>query len=164
MSRFYDYDGWDPMTRQEAAHWAATVSGRKRALVSPYGTKTLRELVAALDALPKPILISGSLIEKWWDDDETKVESFEVCAVGAFAVYKGADLRTLPACDSDYEDMPEEATAEVGRKYGMRYSLARYIAWLNDEKFDGLTPAGRFQAMRLWATRQIDKNTEPETR
>ncbi len=87
MSRFdIDYDGteWDFIRWQGA---------KKQAFASKYGKERLRELEAALLALPNKRLISGHLIEPYdspagWVPSEAVTEPGDVCAVGAFCAYK----------------------------------------------------------------------------
>lgn len=103
------------------------------ALYGRRGQAFLRELVAALEAMPVKELHAGVLV----DGDR-------VCALGAVA-----DVRALDVSDVDIED-----PKIVGRVLGIPRSLAAEIAFENDDS-DGWTrgrsPEERYADMLTWA-------------
>lgn len=105
----------------------------RRSLRGKAGQEALRELEAALLALPEKRLIHGRL-----RDDKTG----EVCAVGAYARHKGYDLST-------FDD--EDETDEVGDHAGMPRLVAWQVVALNDYTLDTVWevadgPLNRFEA------------------
>lgn len=158
MSRFYDYNSWEDERTQRLIDWRWQESLR-RALESSRGRRALADLVSALDALPKHELTDGALIQRWYEDDDNTVRDYEVCAIGAYALYKGASVEALPTCDAERCDEADEETAKVGQQYGMSKALARHIAWVNDEKFNRLEPSQRWQAVRNWAVLKLGELT-----
>jgi hypothetical protein len=103
----------------------------ERSLRGKNGQQELRELKAALLALPSKELI-GDLLE---DEDGG------VCAVGAYAKHKGIDLSKFD---------PEDATDEVGIAGGMPALVAWKVVEMNDLQFDRESPAERYQKMLAW--------------
>jgi hypothetical protein len=87
-----------------------------RSLRGKAGQRALRELEAALLALPEKRLIR----ERLW-------EAGEVCAVGAYAQYKGLDIWTMD---------PEDDSDEVGVAAGMPRLVAWKVVALNDIELD----------------------------
>lgn len=90
----------------------------RRSIKSKAGQRELRELEAALLALPDKRLIHGSLT----DDDG------DVCAIGAYARHKGVDLSKFD---------PEDESDEVGIAAGMPRLVAWKVVELNDIELDG---------------------------
>jgi hypothetical protein len=78
-----------------------------RSLCGKAGQAALRELEAALLALPTKRLIAGKLAEQG-----------DVCAIGALALYKGDTEAALEQHDEEYME-------DVGEAYG----LPRLVAW-----------------------------------
>lgn len=151
MSRFY-YDDYSDDARQYQWYFESNL---KRALTTRRSARALADLVSALDALPKHELMAGRMIERWYEDDDETLRAYEVCAIGAYALYKGADVKTLPECSPEYSDDVVEETAAIGAQYGMAKVLAQHISWLNDERFEHLAPRARWQAVRDWAVKQL---------
>src|SRR5580704_5504144 len=124
-----DYDGDDLALGRWRAQVASSIRGRR-------GQKLLRDLLAALDAMPEKALIIGEL----------KTEDGEVCALGALAVARGMDTTKID---------PEEPE-QVGSAFDISHQLAAEIAYMNDECFDfryennkrvEYTPEERWQKM-----------------
>src|SRR5437762_7743973 len=90
--------------------WSGAV---KSTLRGRRGQDFLRELLAALDALPEPRLIA---------EDLQNPVTGEVCALGAVARARGADVSTVSA--DDWE--------QVSRLFGISETLAREIMFHND--------------------------------
>jgi hypothetical protein len=113
--------------------------GVQRALQGQRGQAFLRRMIAALDAMPSKRLIENEVVD---------VASGEVCAMGAVAVAEGIDMSGVD---------PDDARA-VARRFGIAQSMAREIAFMNDEndwKCTDETPEERWQRMRDWAAKQI---------
>jgi hypothetical protein len=108
----------------------------RRSLQGKEGQAELRELRAALLALPEKRLVRGVLV-----DGEGCV-----CAVGAYAKYKGLDLHTFD---------PEDHSDEVGIVAGMPKLVAWKVVEMNDFDFDHLTPERRYVKMLDWVESQI---------
>lgn len=114
--------------RWRGAVWSAT-RGRR-------GQQMLRELRAALDAMPEKRLITDDLISA----------DGELCALGALGAKRG-----LPLGSFDPED-----TAQVADAFGIADALAREIVFMNDEcGFYRETPEARWVRMREWVDRQL---------
>lgn len=116
------------------------------------GQAFLREMLAAMDALPEKKLIANTL--------ET---GGAVCAIGSVGKARGVDMSALDPEDYD----------TVAGVFGINAKLAQEIVFMNDEAFifetdangyiehdeNGksiyLTPEGRFEKMRAWIVSQI---------
>ncbi len=77
------------------------------------GQAFLRELLAALDALPEKRLIA----------DELEIKDGAVCAIGAVGKARGIDMSVL-----DPENMEKVATT-----FDIADAFAKEIVWVNDE-------------------------------
>ena len=108
------------------------------------GQRLLRDLLAALDALPEKRLIAGAL-------------EFDgaYCALGALGTARGLDLDAIDPDDRD----------QVGEVFGIASALAAEIAWENDEggRF-GETPEQRWVRMRDWAQVNLREADDGNTR
>ena len=98
------------------------------------GQAFLRDLIAALDAMPVKELIANELV----------TEDGACCAIGAVCLARGIDTSKI-----DYE-CPEE----VGAAVGIASSMAAEIEYENDE-WRGETDERRWQRMRRWAERHL---------
>lgn len=110
----------------------------KSAIRGKRGQAFLREMVAALDALPAPRLVANDL-----------AAGGEVCALGAVGLRRGIDMADIDP--EDYE--------QVAKAFGLPHQLAREIEYENDDggawsKFEE-TPEDRFKRMREWVVNQI---------
>ena len=147
MPRQYDEDN-DEWTERDQALFDAT---RKRVLGGRPALKSFRELEAALIWLPAHRLVH-----------EDVCDGNDVCAVGAFALWKqvaaGKDgLAYLDAVAEEQEDGEFDNIWETGllAKYnGMSHSLGLVIAEANDW-FPELTPEARYDAVLAWTRRHI---------
>jgi hypothetical protein len=109
----------------------------ERAIHGKRGQEFLRELIAALDALPEKILIQGELV-----DDKGRC-----CAIGAVCKARGLNFPQI-----DYED-----PYSVARVIGVARSMAAEIAYMNDEwESCSETPADRWSRMRRWAVNNLN--------
>ncbi len=99
------------------------------------GQAFLRDLLAALDAMPSKRLIPHELVN----------ESGEVCAIGSLGVQRGVDMSQIDELDRD----------SVAKAFGIAPSLAAEIEYLNDEWHAPETPEQRWARMRRWVERML---------
>lgn len=115
--------------------WRAQVNN---AIRGKRGQAFLKELAAAMDAMPEKILISDELID----------EEGNCCAIGVVCKARGVDVSRV-----DYDD-PDA----VGNAVGIARQMAAEIEYHNDEYDDGHeTPEHRWQRMRKWVESKIRK-------
>jgi hypothetical protein len=136
-----DIEPWDLI------RWRGRVTSATRGV---RGQKLLRDMAAALDAMPEKALIR----------DEFVSPQGECCALGAVALARGLPLDDLLKVD------PEEAEVVAGT-LDIAEVLAREIAYQNDEAFVGSynggawvnseTPEQRWARVRAWIETQITK-------
>ena len=109
--------------------WRGAVA---RAVSGKRGQSFLREMAAALDAMPLKELIAGEVVR----------DSAHVCALGSVAVARGMDVTALEIYDGE----------SVGAAFGVARALACEIANENDDAgpYSGEAPAERWQRMRRW--------------
>jgi len=120
----YDYDQWAMIC------WRGAVAS---AFKGARGQAFLKEMLAALDALPEPKLIAEDLEAKGL-----------VCAIGAVGKARGVDMSKL-----DPED--RETVAGV---FGIAPAMVAEIVYTNDD-WVRETPEERFIRMRQWTISQI---------
>jgi hypothetical protein len=131
-------DGWALIRWRGAV--ASAIHGKR-------GQAFLREMLAALDALPEKILIAESLIEDG-----------AVCAMGSVGAARGIDMTKLDPEDPD----------QIAAAFGIAAAMAREIEYVNDEcgrRWDDNhgnltrdeTPAERFVRVREWVVKQLEK-------
>lgn len=103
---------------------------------SKRGQAFLKELAAAMDAMPEKALISGELVNAEGD----------CCTIGVVCKARHVDVSQI-----DYE-VPEQ----VGAAVGIAKQMAAEIEWMNDEygSWDE-TPEERWKRMRRWVAAQI---------
>lgn len=111
----------------------------ERSILGKRGQAFLCEMAAALDAMPvKELLV-----------DEIVREDGAVCAIGAVAVARKQDVSQLDQDDGDC----------VGKTFGIASSMAREIAFVNDNDFAfdraNETPAERWVRVRAWVAGQL---------
>jgi hypothetical protein len=147
----------------------------RRSLKGRAGQSALRELEAALVALPEKRLIAHKLVSA----------DGEVCAIGALARYKGRDLvaetrSQLAEIGIDHFDDEIEGGGEM-EEIGMELGMPRLVAWkvveLNDIQLTGpdlvtcegpyrwpaekpktwvdITPESRYKRVLEWVRRQL---------
>jgi hypothetical protein len=99
------------------------------------GQMFLKEMLAALDALPEKCLVDSAL-----------EQDGAVCAIGAVGKARGVDMSTID---------PEDYHTVAG-KFGIAEAMAREIVYENDEApLDNETPEQRFARMRRWIESEI---------
>lgn len=113
--------------------WAGAVAS---AIRGRRGQAFLRDLLAALDAMPVKRLIAEELV----------TASGEVCAIGSLGVRRGVDLSNTD---------PEDAES-VGALFDISATLARQVVYENDEAGSHKqTREQRWARMRAWVAGQI---------
>jgi hypothetical protein len=124
-----DCDGW------ALIRWRGAVAS---AIRGERGQKLLRDLAAALDAMPVKALVS----------DELVTNHGEVCALGALGCARGMQ-DTMRKID------PEDREA-VASAFNIAPALAAEIVYENDDWL-GETPEHRWLRMRRWVGNQLKK-------
>lgn len=140
-----DCDGWD------LVRWRGAVAS---AIRGARGQAALRELLAALDALPEKRLAADSLM----------TAEGEFCTLGALGKARGIDLASIDPDD-------RQAVAEA---FGVAEALAAEIMYLNDEHIstyhwvtehlEGPARPGYPDFGRLQRTVCVEDNGAPERR
>lgn len=156
--RFHESDdgeNWDYIRWQGA---------KKQAFNSRYGKERLREVEAALLALPTKTLVWGHLVTPYepatgwaplfeWGSTNypSGIEPGECCLVGAYCAYKLGDgdmavgmKKLLDRRLPDWEYSEGSETADEGVNQGMRYTMAWELGFLNDDTLRSCTPAERY--------------------
>ena len=101
------------------------------------GQAMLKELLAALDAMPTKELIAHDL-----------ECNGQYCALGVLGTQRGIALTALD---------PEDQT-QVAQKFGIARALACEIVYMNDEGAWGKeTPTQRWVRMRAWIASQVNQ-------
>jgi hypothetical protein len=121
------------------ALWRGAVAS---AIRGKRGQAFLKEMLAALDAMPAKRLINGRLIENG-----------EACAIGAVGLARGIDMNKLD---------PEHYDA-IAKVFGIPEALVREIEFENDDQdywgsftSGEWTPERRFERMRAWVVKQLE--------
>jgi hypothetical protein len=109
------------------------------------GQAFLRELVAALDAMPVKRLVKDVLIEPTPAFVPPEYAAAQVCAIGSVGVQRGVNM----------EDIDHDNPKQVGDAFGIPHQLAAEIEYLNDEAGYEETPEARWWSMRQWAVSQL---------
>ena len=107
----------------------------KQAINGKRGQAFLKEMLAALDALPEKALIANKL-------QDTK---YNVCAIGAVGKARGLDM----------EHIDPEDPKLVASFFGISEALAAEIEFMNDEWVYMEPPSQRFDRMRKWIEDKI---------
>ena len=127
----YDYNDWSFIMYRGAV---------KSAIRGKRGQAFLRELIAALDAMPEKRLVVGEL----------ESDTGEVCAIGSVGRSRGVQMGGIDP--EDYES--------VAHTFGIADSMAREIVYVNDENWKPETAEQRWERVRAWAVSQL-KVEEP---
>lgn len=101
------------------------------------GQAFLKELAAAMDAMPEKILIAEEVING----------KGECCTAGVVCKKRGLDVSRIELEFGDCSDL--------AKLLGIARCMAAEIAYMNDEWCPGETPAERWQRMRKWVAENI---------
>jgi hypothetical protein len=129
-----DCDEWGLIRWRGAV--ASAIRGRR-------GQAFLKEMLAALDALPVKRLIEGDL-----------QAGGEVCAIGAVGARRGIDLAEIDPHDR----------STVANVFGVSEALAAEIMYINDEArpyWNEETPEQRFERVHAWVVRNVSSTGQP---
>jgi hypothetical protein len=111
-----------------------------RALAGKRGQAFLRDMLAAMNAMPEKRLIAyGFEI------------AGEVCAIGTVTKARGIDMSDIDVDDHDYVGYVAAMRLDIAE------SMAREIMYINDDAHDRSdeTPEQRFTRVRAWAESRI---------
>jgi len=137
----YDDDQW-AMIR-----WRGAVNS---AIRGARGQAFLRELAAALDAMPEKELTAGAF----------QTADGEFCTLGVVAAARGADVSSVDP-DDDYG-----CREQIAALLDIAPALAAEIMWENDEAIaaweKNKTNADRWAYMRKWVGNQIREEASNE--
>ena len=111
--------------------WRGAVAS---ALRGKKGQAFLREMLAALDAMPEKRLIEGELQEP----------SGDVCAIGCVGRARGMDMTIFDTYD--YE--------RIAGALGVNEKLVQEVEWINDENYHP-SPEQRWKDVREWVVENL---------
>ncbi len=124
---------------------ASAMNGRR-------GQAFLKEMLAAMDAMPEKRLISEELEIADVGENGTIV-TVEACAIGTVGLARNLDMSNIDP----------ENYSKIADTFGIAESMAREIMSENDEGggyWLKETPEQRFARMRRWIENQIRKDNE----
>lgn len=160
MSRINYSDDED--FQNQSMFWEAN---QERSIRGQKGQVALRELEAALLALPEKRLIA----------EELENAAGEVCAIGALVKFKGGenprvvdDMGQAPLGDGEilWEEV-EEATLEAAQGLGVPRLVALAVVYQNDDEWRPFTPEQRYDKMLRWVQNALSGRygwlTKPST-
>jgi hypothetical protein len=113
--------------------WRGAVTS---AIKGKRGQAFLKEMLAAMDALPERKLISEKLVDEY---------DGSVCAIGAVGKARGLDMENVD---------PEDAES-VAAFFGIPHALAAEIEYINDDWYYRDSAEERYRKMREWVEKQI---------
>jgi hypothetical protein len=150
VSRFETEGDWEEQFQSFESALALWEHNVDASIKGKRGQKVLRELEAALEALPERRLIYGALATREGD----------VCAIGALAKAKGV-LPVALISRHEYETLgPNEdwtESVDAGKRCGMTGVLAWAVGSLNDVDLGHVDPEARYWAVLKW----VRKNLQP---
>jgi hypothetical protein len=134
MSRSGYTEDYDEQYQNALELYRANVD---RAIRGKRGQAFLRDLLAALDAMPEKRLISDSLV----------APEIGVCAIGSLGQRRGINMDSID---------PDDAVT-VGKAFNISQCLSREVVFENDEGYPSRieTPEHRWTRMRAWVAAQI---------
>lgn len=131
--------------------WSLWNNALQRHVRGPNGQSWLRQIEAALLALPNQRLIEGAICLDG-----------EVCAVGAVILHKRMtqDGMERDAALADMErqydsDIDLCETEQAARAFGMRRTMANALATANDEDCAGLSSESRYEYILQWVRERM---------
>lgn len=133
-------DGW------ALIRWRGAV---KSALRGERGQRFLRELAAAMDAMPDKRLGLGAFQD----------EQGCLCTLGVVAAARGIDLNELNRLIDEDEEVVDRDS--IARRLGVATAMAAEIMFMNDEGYwwraSMEQPEARWARMRAWVQKQIEE-------
>lgn len=120
-----DMDSW------ASIRWRGAVAS---AMKGKRGQDFLRELLAALDALPAKRLIADDLVSE---------DGAEFCAIGCVGRLRGINMADFDPYDYEH----------LSKTFGIAESMVREIEFWNDDV--STTPEQRFELVRAWVVREL---------
>lgn len=112
----------------------------KSAIRGKRGQQFLKELRAALEALPEKKLIAQEFV----------TDEGAVCALGAVGKARELDMSVIDTDDDGYE-----VARRAAFLLGIPRALAAEIIFMNDEAVWGSTPEARWQFVHNWVVEHI---------
>lgn len=131
-SNYTDDCDMDPL---DLGRWRAQVAS---AIRGRRGQDFLRELAAAMDAMPEKVLIANELID----------EEGDCCTIGVVCKARGIDVSAIDI----------ECPDGVGEAVGISHQLVAEIEFLNDYR-PNEDPKSRWTRMRKWVESKIMKDS-----
>jgi hypothetical protein len=129
-------DGWDLI------RWRGAVA---QAIRGHRGQAFLRDLLAALEAMPDKRLVANSF----------STEGGAYCTLGVIGAARGVELPDIDGMDPDDID-PFEVRHEAASALNIADALAAEIMFENDEgSWHNETPEQRWERMHKWVSKQI---------
>lgn len=130
----------DPEENWSHIMWRGAVAS---AIRGARGQAMLRELLAALDAMPEKRLIAHELESEG-----------QYCTLGVLGAKRGISMG----------DLDPEAPEEVAAAFGVARALVQEIVYMNDEAccWQADSPESRWTRMREWVAAQIRNTTSTE--
>ena len=131
----------DDCSGTELTLWRGAVDS---AIRGKRGQKLLRELAAAMDAMPVKELISGEL-----------QADGAYCALGVVGAARGLSMAGVNVEDRD----------AVAKLFNIAPALAAEVMFENDDDYgwrDQPTPAARWTRMRAWVESNIARSAPPQ--
>lgn len=163
MGRVSEYDDWCDDT-DAILSYGRWQRNSRAVLVSKRGQKALREIEAALLALPEPKLA----YETFHRVEDGKVEC---CVLGAVAAHRGVDMPEHLNGDVDEwtdhdgktyiqrDPCPAEETASWAEKnLGLAFTLAYNLVDVNDRDIPE-TDEQRYERVLAWVQKHIKRTT-----
>ena len=140
MSRSgYTHDIDDPL---HLGRWRAAVNS---ALRGRRGQAFLKEMLAALDALPAKRLVRDTLEVELG----MPFHRGDVCAIGSVGRVRGLDMSGIDPYDNEH----------IAAQFGIAHAMACEVMYWNDECRRRETPEQRFDRMRKWIVETISPPT-----
>ena len=133
----------DDLDQWSLIRWRGQVASSIR---GKRGQAFLREMLAALDAMPEKRLIAFEL----------ESDDGAVCALGCIGRARGIPLPKVAANEWDLEDAAERQRQELADALGIAHQLVAEIEFMNDDSRPfNEAPEHRWQRMRNWVVAQI---------
>lgn len=111
-----------------------------RAICGRRGQALLKDMLAALNALPHKRLIANELIST----------RGEVCAIASVMIARG-----IATDGYHFDDDPYNCAERIASKLNIATSLAQEIQHLNDEVCECKTPEQRYEYIHSWVRQHI---------